>query len=129
MAKPKPRAKIKPRTTLRQIEARSKASNRMKGRSVTNKFNSESIDNIRNRGSVRGSDVYQPDAGIDKKTGRGTMYTAGQYAKVREFDARIRRNSQITFAKGAATGGAIAGAGVAAGSYWTNKKNNDRNSK
>lgn len=101
----------------------------MKGRAVTNKFNSESMNEIRLKGSVRGSDVYQPDAGIDKKTGRGTMYSEGQYARVKDFDARVKRASQVTFAKGAVTGGAIAGAGVAAGSYWSNKKNSDRNPK
>ena len=129
MAKPKPRAKIKPRTTLRQIEARSKASNRMKGKAVTDKFNSESMNNIRLKGSVSGYDLYMPDAGINKKTGRGTMYTEGQHKLVKDFDDRVRRASRATFAKGAVAGGTIAGASVAAGSYWANKKNNDRNSK
>lgn len=121
--------RVRTSPSYRQMEARSKASNRMKGRAVTNKFNSESMNEIRLKGSVRGSDVYQPDAGIDKKTGRGTMYSEGQYARVKDFDARVKRASQVTFAKGAVTGGAIAGAGVAAGSYWSNKKNSDRNPK
>lgn len=131
--KPRPRAKVKPRTTLRQIEARSKASNRMKGKHTANKFNANAMENIRQKGFADGFDAFQPDAGIDKKTGMGTMYTAGQYAKVKAFNDRIaqknRANRMDGMKKGVVIGGAVGGSAVAAGSYWSQKKNNDRNSK
>lgn len=122
MPKPKPKVKVRAKPTYRQSEAHRATSQRMKGKATMDKFNSESMDSIRSRGSVKGSDVYMPDAGIDKKTGRGTMYTAGQYAKVRDFDARASKASRATFTKGAIVGGTIAGGSVAAGSYWTQKK-------
>ena len=121
---PKKAPRAKP--TYRQSEAYRATSRRMKGKATMDKFNSESMDSIRSRGSVKGSDVYMPDAGINKKTGRGTMYTAGQYAKVRDFDARASKASRTTFAKGAIAGGAVTGIGVAAGSYWSQKKREQR---
>jgi hypothetical protein len=129
--KPKPRARAKP--TYRQQQAHRASSQRMKGRATTNKFNSESIDSIRQKGFADGRDVFQPDAGIDKKTGKGTMYSAQQYAKVKAFNDRIleknRKNRMDGMKKGVIIGGAVGGSAVAAGSYWSQKKNNDRNSK
>lgn len=133
MTKPKPRARVRTKPTYRQKEAYSASSRRMKGRAVTNKFNSETIEKIKQKGSVNGYDLYMPDAGIDKKTGKGTMYSSEQHAKVTLFNRRLadanNRRKMEGMKKGAIIGGAVGGSAVAAGSYWSQKKNSDRNLK
>lgn len=123
MAKPKIRVRAK--STYRKDMAARATSKRMKAASATNKFNADSMKKIRERGHAMGTDVIRPDSGIGKD-GRGSMYSEAAWKKLSDFNNNRMASKKADYNsgrnKGLAVGGALGAGGAIAGSYWSQKK-------
>lgn len=120
---PKKAPRAKP--TYRQSEAARATSRRMKATAATNKFNAESMKKIRERGHAMGTDVVRPDSGIGKD-GKGSMYSEAAWKKLSDFNNNRMASKKADYNsgrnKGLAVGGALGAGSAIAGSYWAQKK-------